>query len=330
MKANTKGIYFFTFAMVLLFLFTSFFFAGCRAEDKKTAQTEPNKKDIPHILPEMVLVKGGTFQMGDEIGDLWEGCGPVHNVTLTYNFLIGKYQITFDQYDPFCLATGRPPLSDFGWGRQDRPVMRLTWWDMADYCNWLSGREGLKPAYNEKHELLDIDGNITADITRVQGYRLPTEAEWEYAASGGHEALPFPPRFLYSGSNDIEDVAWYSGNSGGEWIFLGSEHRVDYSQHNASLYEGRSTQPVGQKKPNQLGLFDMSGNVWEWCYDRYGPYTPEEKINPIGPPDGHARVIRGGSWIFGANDCRVACRYHRSAYDAVFRLGFRIVRTVME
>ena len=311
----------------ILVLTLSLFSACVSSAPQAPGQLPQEVVDFPHRAPQMALVEAGTFQMGDEIGDLWDESKPIHMVTLTYNFWMGKHQVTFNEYDLFTKATGRDPLYDFGWGREDRPVMRLTWWDMVDYCNWLSEREGLKPAYNDNEELLDIHGNVTTDITQVQGYRLPTEAEWEYAASGGHKADPEASRFLYAGSNDIEEVAWYSGNSGGEWIFHGSSSRVDYSQHGASLYEGRSTQPVGQKKPNQLGIYDMSGNVWEWCHDWYGLYTTEDKINPIGAPTGHVRVMRGGSWIFGSKDCRVGNRFYRGAYDKVFRLGFRIART---
>ena len=284
---------------------------------------------VPHIVPEMVRVQAGTFQMGDEVGDLWPGTRPVHEVTLTYDFLIGTYQITFNQYDNYCEATGADRLSDFGWGREDRPAMYLTWWDMVRYCNWLSEREGLQPAYNAEYELLDFEGNVTRDITRVEGYRLPTEAEWEYAASGGHKALPIPPRTLYSGSDVLDEVGWFSGNSGEEWVFTGSDSRVDYSRHGGSLYEGRSTHPVGMKLPNELGIYDMSGNVWEWCHDWYAEYTAESKVNPIGAETSHVRVMRGGSWIFGANDCRVGNRFYRSEYDKIFRLGFRIARTII-
>ncbi len=279
-----------------------------------------------HLVPELVLVKGGTFQMGDEVGDLWDGTRPVHTVALTYDYWIGKYEVTFAEYDNFCDATERRHAKDQLWGRDDRPVINVSWWDARDYCNWLSEREGLQPAYNQAGELLDRNGEVTTDITQVEGYRLPTEAEWEYAASGGQKALPLPPRFLFSGSDDVDEVAWYFGNTG-EYVYSGTSLGIDYSTHGGGNIEGKSTQPVGQKQPNELGIHDMSGNVWEWCHDWYGDYPSEAQINPIGATSGHVRVMRGGSWIFGANDCRVGNRFYRSRHDKIFRLGFRVART---
>ena len=284
-------------------------------------------KPTTYLAPEMVRVEGGVFQMGDEIGDLWDGARPVHTVTLTYDYWIGKYEVTFAEYDDFCQATGRRQAYDQGWGREDRPVINVDWWDARDYCNWLSVQEGLQPAYNQAGELLDRSGKVTTDITQVEGYRLPTEAEWEYAASGGRAAQT--PRWLFSGSDDVDAVAWYFGNAG-EYNFTGSSLGFDYSAHGGGYIEGMSTHPVGQKQPNALGLHDMSGNVWEWCHDWYGDYSGEAQVNPIGAETGHVRVMRGGSWIFGANDCRVGNRLYRSRHDRLFRLGFRIARTALD
>ena len=293
-----------------------------------SANNKPSSVEIEHFVPELVLVKAGSFQMGDEIGDLWPETKPAHIVTLTYDFMIGKYEINFEEYDDYSQSTGSREAYDQGWGKGKMPVINVDWREAIRYCNWLSERQGLKPAYNRDGALLDKKGNVTTDITKVQGYRLPTEAEWEYAASGGHEASPLLPRFLYAGSDDVDEVAWYSGNSG-EYIFDYSLGYMDYTSHGIAHIKGMSPQPVGQKKPNELGLYDMSGNVWEWCHDWYGEYSNENKTNPIGASSGHVRVMRGGSWIFGPNDCRIGNRFYRSAHDRIPRLGFRVARTVI-
>lgn len=277
-------------------------------------------------FPEMVAVRAGSFAMGDEIGDLWDGCRPTHNVTLTYDFFIGRYEVTFDQYDQYADVTGSVAPYDQGWGRGERPVIYVDWWEAIRYCNWLSELHGLPPAYSTQGALLDGSGRVTDDITPVEGYRLPTEAEWEYAASGGQEALPLPPRFRYAGSDDIDEVAWYSRNSG-EYVYDPGNGIMDFRNHGIDHIKGMSSHPVGLKQANELGLHDMSGNVWEWCHDWYGDYSGDDLVNPVGAASGHVRVMRGGSWIFGAADCRVAGRFYRSAHDRLPRLGFRVART---
>lgn len=150
--------------------------------------------------PEMVLVKAGTFQMGNIIKDI-EGSDneePVHTVRLTYDFYIGKYEVTFNEYDAYCEETGKSKKRDRGWGRGERPIIYVNWSEAVAYCNWLSEKEGLAKAYDSEGNLLDRTGKQTTDITKVQGYRLPTEAEWEYAARGGHKSTE---DFKYAGSN---------------------------------------------------------------------------------------------------------------------------------
>ncbi|HQN22958.1 MAG TPA: SUMF1/EgtB/PvdO family nonheme iron enzyme [Thermotogota bacterium] len=248
----------------------------------------------------MVLVEGGSFLMGSNEGDDDEE--PVHTVNLTYDYWMGKYEVTFAEYDAFCNATGRSKPGDLGWGRGTRPVMNVSWWDAIAYCNWLSEKEGIAKAYDSNGNLLDRNGRTTTDITKVEGYRLPTEAEWEYAARGGQETN----RYKYSGSNDPNEVGWYWENWG---------------------EKNRKTQPVGQKKPNVLGIYDMSGNVYEWCHDWWGDYASTTQTNPTGPSSGSIRVTRGGSWYFLAQLCRVADRYNFTPTFSFDNLGFRLSRT---
>lgn len=247
-----------------------------------------------------VLVEGGTFTMGDTWGGGDSDERPTHKVTFTYDFYIGKYEVTFDEYDAFCNATGKSKASDSGWGRGTRPVINVTWWDAIDYCNWLSEKEKLPKAYDSDGNLLDKDGRITIDPSKVVGYRLPTEAEWEYAAKGGNKS----EGYKYSGSDNVSDVAWYSSNSGSK------------------------TQEVGKKAPNELGLYDMSGNVWEWCSDWYGSYSSSAQTNPYNSTAGSYRVLRGGSWYYNAAYARVAGRSCHSPTYTFYFLGFRICRTV--
>jgi len=239
-------------------------------------------------LQNMVLVEKGSFTMGDTWGDGSSDEKPTHKVTFTYDFHIGKYEVTFEEYDVFCEATGKSKPSDSGWGRGQRPIINVSWNDSIAYCNWLSEKEGLPVAYDDKGNFLDKNGNITTDPSMVMGYRLPTEAEWEYAARGGNRSRGYK----YSGSDNVDDVAWYNSNSGSK------------------------TQKVGNKAPNELGIYDMSGNVREWCSDWYGSYSSSAQTNPYNN-SGSGRVIRGGSWSS-----------YGSPTSTYSNLGFRICRTV--
>ncbi len=269
-----------------------------------TTQSAPTASSYTpsNIVPQMILVEKGSFTMGDTWGNGESDEKPTHKVTFTYNFYIGKYETTFDEYDAFCEATDRIKPEDEDWGRGTRPVINVTWWDAIAYCNWLSEKEKLPKAYDNNGNLLDKDGRITTDITKVLGYRLPTEAEWEYAARGGNKSRGYQ----YAGSSTVGDVAWYKDNSGGK------------------------TQEVGKKAPNELGLYDMSGNVWEWCSDLYGNYSSSAQTNPYNNNStaDSSRVNRGGSWYYSATYVRVAYRDYYSPTRTYYRLGFRICRTV--
>ena len=238
-----------------------------------------------------ILVEAGTFSMGTPSGGD-DDERPVHRVTLD-SFFMMKTEVTFSDYVAFARATGRELPNDRGWGRGDRPVIYVNWYDAIAYANWLSERDDLDPAYRISGT--DVTWNRTAN-----GWRLPTEAEWEYAARGGQSAR----ETTYAGSNSAGSVAWYSSNPGSK------------------------TRPVAGKQPNELGLYDMSGNVWEWCWDWYDSdyYANSPSDNPIGPGSGTYRVLRGGCWYCYASYTRVANRDRDSPSTRYYNGGFRLVR----
>ena len=273
--------------------------SGKTLEDAKKPTTATTPAANSLTLP-MVFVQGGSFSMGSN--DDGDDAKPIHSVTVS-SFYMGKYELTVGEFRKFINATNyktsaeqegwsniwtgskfdkqngvtwefdsygfkRPPTQDI------QPVIHVSWDDATRYCQWLSSQTG-------------------------KVYRLPTEAEWEYAARGGSKSNGY----AYSGSNDISSVAWYSDNS------------------NSQTHQG------GQKQANELGIYDMSGNVWEWCQDWYDKdyYASSPTENPQGPSTGSFRVYRGGSWSFPAQSCRVA---FRDSYTPGIRgdfLGFRLV-----
>ncbi len=265
--------------VVLLFLLLAF---GFLFADEETTVEVPTG-----LVPPMVLVEKGTFTMGE-----------MFLATLTYDFYVGKYEVTFAEYDKFILDIGGITPSDNGWGRGQRPVINVSWWDAIAFCNWLSQDEGLPKAYDSDGNLLDANGNITTDPSKTVGYRLLTETEWEFAARGGKKT----EGYRYSGSNTVGRVAWYLLNS---W---------------------RKSQEVGEKAPNELGIYDMSGNVWEWCSDFFAGFTRDVKTDPY-VDKGSNRVIRGGSWNDGASGVRLLSRDSSPSAVSNAEIGFRIART---
>lgn len=235
-----------------------------KKEEAKAAEQKRKEEEAARQkgLPEMVFVRGGTFQMGDK-----DIAAPVHAVTLS-DFEIGKYPVTQKLWSDIM---GSNPSNFKG---DDLPVEKVSWEDCQEFLKKLNQKTGKK-------------------------YRLPTEAEWEFAARGGS----FSKNFKYAGSNNLNEVGWYSSNSNSK------------------------THPVGQKNSNELGLHDMSGNLCEWCADLYGDYqaSGETVLNPSGPTAGWDRVLRGGSWSYGKWYCRVAARYHSSQQGhGDYRDGFRL------
>lgn len=259
--------------------------------EKKPAVGKNYTETVGPIRFEMIWVKGGTFQMGSNDND-WEK--PVHPVTVS-DFYMGKCPVTVAEYLAFCESTGGNWPEWLEKGSQyhiqtgtndlykklgaalqtpDHPITGISWTDAVAYCRWLSEKTG-------------------------KTYRMPTEAEWEYAAGGGAGA-----RTRYAGTdveNELAKYAWYSKNSGGK------------------------THAVGTLAPNALGLHDLSGNVWEWCSDRYGEYPSAAQTDPTGPVSGSSRVNRGGGWYSNAGHCRVAFRDFNSPGYRYYNLGFRVV-----
>ena len=284
-----------------------------------------NKKPTePAITPgEMIFIPGGTFTMGDTRQvvdeDYNENELPTHRVTLN-PFYIGKYEVTQAEFSKY-MQPINPWISKFGLGK-NYPAYNVSWYEALKYCNLRSSAEGLTPCYtirgftnpnnwgevpnDYEHPARPIWDAAICNFS-ANGYRLPTEAEWEYAARGATN----DPDYLYSGSEDISAVAWYHVE--GDPI-VGSSH------------------PVGKKAPNGIGTHDMSGNVNEWCWDAYGRnyYEDSPQNNPTGPEFINSRVSRGGNWLSEAVVCRVANRSFDNPNSGYFNHGFRLCRSYVD
>jgi formylglycine-generating enzyme required for sulfatase activity len=259
----------------------------------------------------LIPITGGTFQMGGTVGNEL----PVHSVTLS-NFKIGAYEVTNTEYcaflnsqgnqteggttwiniaaDSYCGITGSSPYSVKS-GYENRPVVYVSWYGSVAYCNWLSNQKGYTQCYGP----INNRGNDPSVWRTLNGYRLPTEAEWEYACRAGSTTT------YYWGATIDGNYCWYGSNSEG-------------NHHN-----------VGLKTANSWGLYDMSGNVWEWCSDWYlsNYYSTSPGTNPTGPTSGSARIFRGGSWLDITTYCQSAFRYQNTPVSNYNRLGFRLTRT---
>jgi formylglycine-generating enzyme required for sulfatase activity len=265
------------------------------------------------VLHGEVYVQAGSFQMGSSIGDGDEK--PVHTVSLK-SFWMMKTEVTvaswrlFSQKSAYASTAEKQgsglvftggawaPKKDASWKNpyfpqtESHPVVLVSWYDAVEYANWLSRQDNLRPAYSIKGTTVSCDWS-------AEGWRLPTESEWEYAARGGSKSRGY----TYAGSNDVGIVAWYDSTS------------------------GSGTKPVGIKKSNELGLYDMNGNVWEWCWDWFDNYSAGSRTDPKGPVSGSSRVNRGGSWHVGDSRTRLTSRSDYAPDSRGSYLGFRLVRS---
>ncbi|MCC7376911.1 MAG: formylglycine-generating enzyme family protein [Verrucomicrobiales bacterium] len=259
--------------------------AAATASNPGEPSTVPAEAKVPAASGEMVLVARGTFVMGDKD----EVDAPPHEVTVG-PFLMDKNLVTQEQYEK---AMGDNPSR---WKGEKNPVEQVRWSDAVRYCNKRSELEGLEPCYDLQTWKCRFEAS---------GYRLPTEAEWEYACRAGTTTR----YFFGDNASKLGNYAWFDKNAGGR------------------------PRPAGQKQPNPWGLYDMSGNVWQWCNDFYQVdyYSSSPKEDPRGPEAGDKKVVRGGAWRFGAETCKSGYRYNESpgyadvcfGYDIY---GFRCVR----
>ena len=230
---------------------------------------------VDNVSFTMVYVEGGTFTMGatsEQGDDAYDSEKPAHSVTLS-SYYIGQTEVTQELWEA---VMGSNPSNFKG---AKRPVEQVSWNDCQEFIRKLNQKTG-------------------------KNFRLPTEAEWEYAARGGSRSQ----HYKYSGGNTIGDVAWYTVN-----CYDKGSSSSDYGTHD-----------VASKRANELGLYDMSGNVYEWCSDWYGDYSSSSQTNPQGPASGSSRVYRGGSWFNSARYCRVSHRDRWSPDDRITFLGLRL------
>lgn len=289
------------------------------------------------------------------MGDCWSDGNfamaevPVHEVQVG-DFFLSKYEVTVGQFRRFVEATGyktvaetsggvRPtpellaqdktlhPCWKAHWFKQsdNEPVVWVAWEDAIVYCNWLSRQRNLPPAYDAKTgQLLDASGVATRDVRRVKGWRLPTEAEWEFAARERGRKVRF------GNGQDVARATEMNFDADGVGpavpsLRLPADNKYPYNEKGST--RGRTT-AVGSFRPNALGLFDMSGNAWEWCCDTGGSaYTPEKQANPCAQ-SGSGHILRGGTYDTDAKACRVSARIDWGERSYCSASGFRVALTV--
>jgi len=303
---------------ILLVFLLAIALAGCGGTESQTpaAPSEPaqgpnqtaapTESAQPEIAPpdDFVLISGGTFQMGSPESEAWRvEDESAHTVTLS-DYYISKFEVTQADYQTIM---GENPSA---FSSDDFPVESISWMDAIQYCNARSTQEGLTPAYT-------VDGRTVSWDRSANGYRLPTEAEWEYACRAGTDT-PF---------NTETSISADEANYWGHYPYLIEDNY--FSQGNLETRPGvyrQTTVAVGSFEPNAWGLYDMHGNVGEWVWDWYGSYEMDAQTDPTGPASGTRRVYRGGGWNDFAKNLRSAYRATLPPDSTSFNLGLRLVR----
>lgn len=296
------------YASLLLALLMSCSLAAC-SKTKNNNESVPPQNDFMEVMDvdfpdNFILIQGGTFQMGSPESEAWRSADETqHSVTVS-DFYMSKYELTQKEYEEI---TGNNPSNFSG---EDLPVENVSWLDAVAYCNARSEQGNLTPVYT-------IDGQNVSWDRSANGYRLPTEAEWEYACRAG-TTTPF----YMENSPSAEDANYY-----GHYPYEIEDNY--FSQGNLEVKPGeyrQTTVPVDSFKENPFGLYNMYGNVGEWVWDYYGEYPAEEQTDPAGPTSGTLRVYRGGGWNDFAKNMRSAYRATLEQSKGSFNLGIRLVR----
>ena len=278
---------------------------GCAADESCNASGQC----VTAVVGEFVTIQPGSFQMGSPESEAGRSSAEVqHMVTLTGSFAMLSTEVTQGEFESLM---GYNPSSFTECGA-DCPVEAVSWYEAAAYCNALSGDEGFASCYTCTGTGVDVSCEPAAGYATpydCPGYRLPTEAEWEYAARAGTITATYngaldDAHLVCEQPNDVLDsIAWFCGNS------------------------GDTPHPMATRTPNSWGLYDMLGNVWEWCHDWYADYPTDSVTDPWGGATGSGRVLRGGSWSARAGSARAASRgWHDPGGRGVF--GFRPVRSL--